>query len=240
MQNTLFETKEETKTADVKAVNVQRLVSKPLLLHGDCLQLLQDLQAGSIDLVVTDPPYFMPATHYSVRSGSSRSLSDLGILEHFFFSVMKELDRVLTQDGHAYFFCDGQSYPILYATAYPFFKSLRPLIWDKQVSINGYGWRHQHELILFCQRPDAKPIKTGDGDVLKCRAVPIKDRQHLAEKPVELLEKLIRKCSPVTVLDPFMGSAATGEAAKLCGANFIGCEKDHNYYQIATRRIEAC
>jgi len=76
---------------------------------------------------------------------------------------MKELDRVLTQDGHAYFFCDGQSYPILYATAYPFFKSLRPLIWDKQVSINGYGWRHQHELILFCQRPDAKPIKTGDG-----------------------------------------------------------------------------
>jgi len=238
MQQTLLE-KQNIENPQPKAVNVQRLVSNQLLLHGDCLQLLQDLQAGSVDLVVTDPPYFI-ATHYNVRSGSYRSLSDLGIMEHFFFSVMKELDRVLTQDGHAYFFCDGQSYPIFYATAYPFFKSLRPLIWDKQVSINGYGWRHQHELILFCQRPDAKPIKTGDGDVIKCRAVPIQERKHLAEKPVELLEKLIMKSRPVTVLDPFMGSAATGEAAKRCGVNFVGFEKDHNYYQIATKRIESC
>jgi len=230
----------KAQNSETSAVPLDKIVSKPILLHGDCLELMGDMPDVSVDLVVTDPPYFMPATHYNVRSGSSRSLSDLGILEHFFFSVMKEIDRVLTKNGHAYFFCDGQSYPILYATAYPFFKSLRPLIWDKQVSINGYGWRHQHELIIFCQRPEAKPIPTGDGDVIKCRAVPIKKRVHLAEKPVELLEKLIRKCKANTVLDPFMGSAATGEAAKRCGVSFVGCEKDHNYYQLATKRLEAC
>ncbi len=70
--------------------------------------------------------------------------------------------------------------------------------------------------------------------------MPIKERKHLAAKPVELLKRLIKKCNPDTVLDPFMGSAATGEAALSCEASFIGMEKDPTYYQIATKRIEEC
>ena len=238
-EQTLFEgTGEKTGTAPARLV--EQIVSKLDLRHGDCLALLSLLPEKSVDLVLTDPPYFMPVTHYNVRSGSFRSLSDLGILEHFFFQVAKELDRVLTAEGHAYYFCDGQSYPVLYTTNYAFFKSLRPLVWDKQTSINGYGWRHQHELILFCQRPEAKPIKTGDGDVLRCKAVPIGAREHLAQKPVELLERIIRKHQPGTVLDPFMGSGATGEAAKRAGVDFIGFEKDATYYEIAKGKLDAC
>jgi len=210
-----------------------------LLCCGDCLEEMPKLEKNSVDLLLTDPPYFLPATHYNVRSGSFRSLSDLGILEHYFYSVFKELDRLLKTDGHAYIFCDGQSYPVMYTTAYPFFKKLRPLIWDKQTSINGYGWRHQHELILFCERENAKPIKTGDGDVLKHRAVPIKQRKHLAEKPVDLLQRLIEKINPDVVIDPFMGSCATGEAALNAGCKFIGIEKDYTYFEIAKQRIEA-
>lgn len=233
----LFETTEPESSAELASPN-ERLVM-PRLLRGDCINELQALEAHSVDLVVTDPPYFVPATHYNVRSGSFRSLSDLGILEHFFSSVFKELDRVLAANAHAYVFCDGQSYPVMYATAYPYFKSIRPLIWDKQTSINGYGWRHQHEIILFCQRQEAKPIPTGDGDILRCRAVPIKQREHLAEKPVALLETLIRKHTPRVVLDPFMGSAATGVAAKNVGCGYIGIEKEPAYFELAQRRIEA-
>ena len=233
----LFETTEPETGTGAASPN-ERLVM-PRLLRGDCINELQTLESYSVDLVVTDPPYFVPATHYNVRSGSFRSLSDLGILEHFFSAVFKELDRVITTDGHAYVFCDGQSYPVMYATAYPYFKSIRPLIWDKQTSINGYGWRHQHEIILFCQRQEAKPIPTGDGDILKCRAVPIKQREHLAEKPVALLETLIRKHEPRVVLDPFMGSAATGVAAKNTGCGYIGIEKEPAYFELAQRRIEA-
>ncbi len=207
-------------------------------LKGDCFDRLDELQEGGIDLVVTDPPYFLPATHYNVRSGSSRSLSDLGILEYYFYTFFRKIDRVLSKSGHLYLFCDGQSYPIFFSTAYPFYKKLRPLIWDKITSINGFSWRHQHELILFGERPEAKPVKTGDGDILKCRAVPIKNRRHLAEKPTELLTRLISKHCPKKVLDPFMGSASTAEACERLGVCFIGIEKDQKYFEVAKNRIE--
>lgn len=208
------------------------------LIRDDCFSALDKMGKYSVDLIVTDPPYFLPATHYNVRSGSFRSLSDLGILEHYFFMFFTKIDRVLAPNGHLYLFCDGQSYPIFYSTAYSFFKKLRPIIWDKLTSINGFSWRHQHEIILFCERPESVPVKTGDGDVLKFRAVPIKNRRHLAEKPVELLCKLIEKHNPKIVLDPYSGSASTGEACERLGVDFIGIEKDQNYFEISKQRIE--
>lgn len=206
------------------------------LYRGDCLEVLPG-SGVTVDAVVMDPPYFMPATHYNVRSGSCRSLTDLGILEHYFASVFTATRAALSPEGFAYIFCDGQSYPVMYATAYPHFKKLRPLIWDKQVSINGYGWRHQHELIMWAESEGSPAIPTGDGDVLRCRAVPIASREHLAQKPVELLRRLIAKV-PGRVGDWFMGSGATGEAAVREGRSFIGIEKEPRYFDIACRRIE--
>ena len=43
-----------------------------------------------------------------------------------------------------------------------------------------------------------------------------------------------------TVFDPFTGSGTTGKMAKLTGRNFIGCEIDKEYFDIATKRIESC
>jgi site-specific DNA-methyltransferase (adenine-specific) len=214
-----------------------------VLHHGDALDVLRTLPDASVDSVVCDPPYFLPTTHYSVRSRSFRSLSDLSILEHFFRDVFTAVRRVLRPTGFAYFFCDGQSYPAFYAVGYRHFRALRPLIWDKQVSINGYAWRHQHELILFCESSEAPQVRTGDGDVLRCRAVPINDRLHLAEKPVELLARLIAKTTPPggLVLDPFAGSGSTGVAALQGGYRFIGIEREAEYVEIARRRLEgAC
>jgi len=210
------------------------------LYRGDCLDVLKTLDAGSVDAVVTDPPYFLPATHYNTRSGgTARSLSDLSILNHYFRDFFEVVRRVLKPDGFLYCFCDGQSYPVFYVTAYPHFKRLRPIVWDKGVSINGYSWRHQHELILFCESENSPAVPTGDGDVLKCRAVPISDREHLAQKPIELLARLIDKTTPKggTVIDPFMGSGATGLAAVSVERDFIGCEIDPGYFAIAEKRI---
>jgi site-specific DNA-methyltransferase (adenine-specific) len=209
------------------------------LYRGDALAVLADLPAESVDTLVTDPPYFLPAAHYSVRSGSFRSLSDLSILEHFFRDVFAQVGRILKPTGTAYVFCDGQSYPAFYAVGYATFHRMRPLIWDKQTSINGYSWRHQHELVLFATMPDAPNVPTGDGDVLRERAVPIKERQHLAQKPVPLLTRLIEKTCPPdgTVLDPFIGSGSTLKAAKLCGRKSIGIEAEARYCDIAVARL---
>ena len=203
------------------------------IYHGDCRELLADVRA---DVLLTDPPYFLPAAHYNVRSGTSKSIGDLSILEYYFKGLFAEFADSLSAQGTAYVFCDGQSYPIFYRAAYMAFKKLRPLIWDKLVSINGYSWRHQHELILFGEMADAPSVATGDGDVLKGSAVPIAERLHLAQKPIEILRKLLSK-STGTVLDPFCGSGSSLVASLQIGRTAIGIEIEERYCEIAAKRL---
>ena len=62
---------------------------------------------------------------------------------------------------------------------------------------------------------------------------------HPTQKPLELMEYLIKTYTNVgdVIFDPFMGSGTTGVAAVKCGRNFIGCELDNNYFNIAKERI---
>lgn len=209
---------------------------------GDCLEILPTLDAGSVDAVITDPPYFQPAVHYVGARGEvapRRKISDLSILEHFFSSFTAECARVLKPTGTFYLFCDGQSYPIAFTGLYPHCKYVRPLIWDKQTSYNGYTWRHQHELIAWGEREHSPRIPTGDGDILRCPAVPVDDRDHPAEKPVALICKLLSKLPDgAIVIDPFMGGGVVGQACYQSLRHFIGIEADPEYYAIAQRRIE--
>lgn len=64
---------------------------------------------------------------------------------------------------------------------------------------------------------------------------------HPTVKPKKLMAYLIRMVTPPngTVLDPFMGSGSTGIAAKECGFDFIGIERDAEYHEIASKRIES-
>jgi DNA modification methylase len=64
---------------------------------------------------------------------------------------------------------------------------------------------------------------------------------HPTQKPVDLMEYLIKTYSNEgdTVLDPCMGSGTTGVACMNTGRNFIGIEKEENYYKIAEQRISS-
>jgi site-specific DNA-methyltransferase (adenine-specific) len=64
---------------------------------------------------------------------------------------------------------------------------------------------------------------------------------HPTVKPIELMKYLIKLVTPPggTVLDPFNGSGSTGCAAVELGYNYIGCELDPAYVEIAERRIAA-
>lgn len=66
-------------------------------------------------------------------------------------------------------------------------------------------------------------------------------RLHTCQKPVKILARLIRvSCRPGgTVLDCFMGSGSTGEAAIIEDRDFIGIERDKGYFDIARNRLEA-
>lgn len=69
--------------------------------------------------------------------------------------------------------------------------------------------------------------------------VPTNKRLHTCQKPVEILERLVRvSCRPGgTVLDCFMGSGSTGVAALRMGRGFIGIEQDPEMFQVAKKRI---
>lgn len=98
-------------------------------------------------------------------------------------------------------------------------------------------------------KPDAEEIyvigkgfvgRRDEGSVLKnppVQSMAKNGRVHPNQKPVELLQRLLRKCPEGPVLDPFMGSGSTGVAALKLGRPFIGIEVDPKYFDIACRRI---
>ena len=75
--------------------------------------------------------------------------------------------------------------------------------------------------------------------MLEFKCVDNYSRRHSSEKPVALLEYLVKTYTETLdiVLDNTMGSGSTGVACKNLGRRFIGIEKDKKYFDIAVERI---
>ena len=67
-----------------------------------------------------------------------------------------------------------------------------------------------------------------------------KDNPHPTIKPLRLMRHLVRLVTPPRgiCLDPFLGSGTTGVACRMEGMDFIGIEKQREYYEIAGKRLE--
>jgi len=87
----------------------------------------------------------------------------------------------------------------------------------------------------------AEKVAGASPTMLAERLVDSPGNNHPTVKPIELMKYLIKLVTPPggTVLDPFNGSGSTGCAAVELGFNYIGCELDPAYVEIARRRIEA-
>jgi site-specific DNA-methyltransferase (adenine-specific) len=210
------------------------------IYHGDCRDVLPAL-AVRVDAVVTDPPFFMPATHYQSRVDWQRSWSDTSVLAAFWSVVVDACIRVLKPTGHMLAFCNGDSYPVFYPEMYRRFDYLKSIVWDKGHVGLGRVWRNQHELIIAARWNTSEFNDDGRlrADVIRAKATPPTERLHPVEKPESLLADLIR---PTTlegglVLDPFMGSGTTLEAAKRDGRRAVGIEGEERYCEIAVQRL---
>ena len=64
--------------------------------------------------------------------------------------------------------------------------------------------------------------------------------EHPTQKPVELMDLLVKLCSNENeiIFDPFCGSGSTCVSALREKRNYIGCEIDLEYFEIAEKRIE--
>jgi site-specific DNA-methyltransferase (adenine-specific) len=221
---------------------------------GDCLQEMRKIETASVDVVLTDPP-FSSGTRREAAKGLRKSMnrgvedaawfgSDSLTTNGFLFLVRScaiEWQRVLKPSGHVLCFIDWR----MMASCADAIESadLRKaglLVWDKTYFGMGSCFRNQHEMVLhFTKGVGSAPLRRDVGNVLGFK--PIRNGDHPTEKPVDLLETLLSVVCPRdgVVLDPFMGSGATGVAAVNTGRRFIGIERDPEYHALATKRIEA-
>jgi site-specific DNA-methyltransferase (adenine-specific) len=207
-------------------------------LHlGDCLEYMKTMPAGSVDAVVTDPPY----NAINRESGGLRSF-DKGTAD----SASIELPIIADQfirivRGSIYVWCSDEQYTewtMLFKNAG---LTTRICAWSKSnpSPMNGqYLWLSALELCVFSRKEHApfykhcaRPIWDGPTERID---------GHPTPKPLWLMKEQICASVPVggIVFDPFMGSGTTGVACMQTGRNFIGCEIDPGYFEIAKRRIE--
>jgi site-specific DNA-methyltransferase (adenine-specific) len=99
------------------------------------------------------------------------------------------------------------------------------------------GLEHLEDKLTQGMRANAGPALVGDDESGRTTAKNI----HPTVKPTDLMAYLIRLVTPKRgiVLDPFMGSGSTGKAAVREGMNFIGIERETEYFEIAKSRIES-
>ncbi|ATD08276.1 site-specific DNA-methyltransferase [Pseudoalteromonas piscicida] len=203
---------------------------KDLILgNTDAVDFLASLEAESVDLLITDPPYESLEKHRKVgtttrlKNSKASSNSWFEIFPNSRFeSLFKNVYRVLKKNSHFYMLCDQETAFIVKSIAEEQgFKFWKPIVWDKMKIGMGYHYRARYEFILFFEKGKRKLNDLSVPDVLQ---VPRVYRGYPTEKPVELLEILVKQSSDEgnVVCDPFMGSGSTGVAAIRNGRNFYG------------------
>jgi site-specific DNA-methyltransferase (adenine-specific) len=209
------------------------------LILGDCLEKMKEIPDKSIDLCLTDPPYSTP-TVTSFGRKKVVNLADLSIQEFYFREVRKQLERILKPNGRVFIFCDDKYYPILFGVFYEWDKK-QLLIWDKKRIGMGTPFRKRHELIFYVNR-ETYEYKRTDGITHYPTVLQYShdlDKVHGAQKPVQLLEDLIKGFTNENdlVLDPFNGGGSTGVACAKTNRRYIGIELNADYFEIARKRI---
>jgi DNA modification methylase len=223
------------------------------LYLGDCLEILPTL--GTVDAVVTDPPYEMVmqnnfgATTLSTRLGEIRKFKTIYARGALGFVAIDEIRDQAAQamvnicEGWAIIFCIAEGVRAwrdsLQAAGA---KYKRAMVWikpDAMPQFNGQGPSVGHEMMVtaWCGRGYSRWNGGGKPGNFTCN----KNRsgEHPTQKPLPLIMELVALFSdPATlVCDPFMGSGTAGVACVKTGRRFVGVEKNQIYFDIACRRI---
>lgn len=204
----------------------------PQLLQANCIDALARLSAGSVDLVVTDPPY---VARYRDRSGRRVTSDDHA---DWIPPAFAQVARVMRQDSLCVSFYGWTAiaeFMVAWKAA-----GLLPvghLVFHKHYAsrVGFVAARHEQAFLLAKGNPprprqilsDVLPW-TYTGNLL-----------HPTQKAVEVIQPLIEAFSRPgeTVLDPFMGSGTTGVAATRSGRRFVGIEIDRAHFETARARL---
>lgn len=221
--------------------------------NTDCLEGLKEIPDNSVDLIVTDPPYFLSMGHAGSKEtafntntdqiNSNRTFGDLTIAKPFYRQLFQEFRRVLKPEGAFYYFTDWRGYAFYFPIINAELPVRNMIVWDKKSGPGSY-YTFAHELIIYGTAA-AKLLHKGGTNVWRIAAFSSGAKKtdgakrHPTQKPVEIIEKMILDSSEpgAVVLDTFMGSGTTAVACLRTGRNYIGFEQDEKYHAIAQERI---
>ena len=208
-------------------------MSDVTLYLGDCLEIMKQIPDQSIQAVVTDPPYGMDwNTDFRRFSGGPSA-------HRRPYHNKRNYEGGVRGDDAPFDPSPWLDFPKVVLWGYNHFASCLPvgttLIWLKRFDPAFGSFLSDAELAwmkgghgVYCRRDVSLNAET-------------QDRMHPTQKPVGLMKWCLDMAKiPIgaTVLDPFMGSGSTGVACVKTGRNFIGCEIDEQYFNLAQRRIE--
>lgn len=222
-----------------------------MLILGDARALLRTIPTGSVDLVVTDPPYRTIGggntesgnQRHGRPSGMLSSNNGKGGLEHNdieFREYFHDIYRVMRDPSHLYLFTNTLNLRgALNEMDRHGFKVHNVLSARKQNVTPNRWYMKNVEYVIFARKGAAFPINNLDSKTGHDWVNPVGQKNHPNEKSVELMEGYILNSSQPgqVVLDPFMGTGATGVAALRNGRRFIGFEMHPEYFATACKRM---
>jgi DNA modification methylase len=225
------------------------------LYNGDCIEVMAELQADSINSVITDPPYEAEAHTkgrrlLSKQTGGKRTV-EYGALD-FDKITNKQRDQASIEmvrvcKGWLLCFCQAeavQAWRECHEAADAKYK--RAMVWVKtdgapQFTGDRPGMGYESIVASWCNGGRSKWNGGGKHGVF---IIPGRDnnfkKEHQTQKPIRLMNELVSLFSRPgdLVLDPFMGSGTTGVASLDQGRRFIGIELNEKYFDVACKRIE--
>lgn len=228
------------------------LIEKNKIYCMDCLEGMKQMKSGSVDLVVTDPPYLMQNIHEYKGNELGKHiikyqqpLQEKNLTEGYDIRILDEIFRVM-KAPNIYIWCNIAQVP-MYIKYFVLEKKCRMdiLIWNKTnpIPLCNNKWLSDKEYCLYFRKGAyCQPSGYAEAKTVWHLPANVKDKRaygHPTVKPLPIIENIIRNSSREgeLVLDPFMGSGTTAAASIRNSRNFIGFENNGEYYQKAMQRI---
>lgn len=201
-------------------------------LLGDSLDILKVFPDETFDACVTDPPW--------------SQYKDEGIDQKELLPIFREVIRVLKRNSFLYIITSTADFNFYYTELSKLMRVQQyPIIWQKTKTIThgraAWQYARDYEPILVAVK--GNPVLshgTEISSILKFDNVPSPKLVHPHEKPIELIQEIIKHCtfSGSKIVDPFAGSGVVGSAAKSLDRRYILIEKDRKFFKNIERRLE--
>ena len=196
-------------------------------IEGDCLEVMPTLPRKSFDLLLTDPPYAMPATYYQGWK-NAKKWSDTSIMQAWWRVVSDEIWPLLKENAMVAVFCNAQAAATFYPIWYERTNNLQMAVWDKIFFGMGSPLRNTCEYILVGSVGKTFSSRNDQSNIFRHKIINHTKRIHPVQKPTALIEDLVTLFCPEggNALDPFAGSGVVASVCERTGRSCTSIEWD--------------